>query len=75
MLNCRDLAREASDYMDHTLPWHRRWRLGFHLFICRNCRRFLRHLRITRRLIQLKQVEPANPQDVQRVVNHVCNHH
>lgn len=75
MLKCRDLAREASDYIEHSMPWHRRWRLAFHLFICINCRRFLRHLRITRRLARLRHNEPASAQEIQQVVDHVCKHH
>ena len=75
MLKCRDLAVEASDYLDKSLPWHRRWRLGFHLFICVRCRRFLRHLRIALRMGQLRGGATASQQEVQKVVDHVCKHH
>lgn len=74
MLTCRDVAREASDYIDHAQPWHRRWRMAFHIFICFYCRRFLRHLRVTRATTQQRGAEPASPQEVAQIVEHVCNH-
>ncbi len=74
MLKCRDVAREASDYLDKTQPWPRRLVLWFHLLICVHCRRFLRHLHITRRLGQLRGAATTQPEDVIRIVTHACKH-
>ena len=74
MLKCRDVAREASDYLDKAQPWPRRLGMWLHLLICYHCRRFLRHLRITQRLGLLRGSEPANPEEVKRIVEHACKH-
>lgn len=74
MLKCRDVAQEASDYIDNALPWPRRLGMWLHLFICTNCRRFLRHIRITQRLSALRGSGDAQPDEVSRIVDHVCKH-
>lgn len=74
MLKCRDVAQEASDFLDHAQPWTRRLAMWLHLFNCVHCRRFLRHLRITRRLGTLRGNEPASPEEVERIVKHACKH-
>lgn len=47
MLTCRHVMHLSSDYLDGTLPWHRRLGIRLHLFICDACRRYLRQLRAT----------------------------
>jgi hypothetical protein len=46
MLNCKQVATLASDYLDNNTSL--RWQIRLHLLMCANCRRFIRHLRITR---------------------------
>lgn len=68
MLKCRDVAHEASDYIDHNQTrWHRFW-FNVHLFICSNCRRFVRHVRTTRDFISKRDAVPASEQEVQKVM-------
>ena len=47
MLKCRHVMHLSSDYLDGTLPVHRRLAIRLHLFICDACRRYLRQLRAT----------------------------
>jgi hypothetical protein len=46
MLNCKQVATLASDYLDNNTPL--KWQIRLHLLMCANCRRFIRHLKITR---------------------------
>jgi len=52
MLSCRQLTSMASDYLDGALP--RRTRLGvrFHLLMCWMCRRYLRQLELTTKVLR-----------------------
>ena len=45
MLNCKQVATLASDYLDNETPL--KWQIRLHLLMCANCRRFIRHLKIT----------------------------
>ena len=46
MLNCKQVATLASDYLDNDTPL--KWQIRLHLLMCSNCRRFIRHLKITK---------------------------
>lgn len=46
MLSCKQVATIASDYLDNNTPL--KWQMRLHLLMCANCRRFVRHLEITR---------------------------
>jgi len=71
MLNCRDVAHEASDYIDHNLSgWRRLW-FRLHLFICFKCRRFVRHVLLTRNFMGQRPRVPAEDEQVQRVLRAV----
>lgn len=45
VLSCRDVTERASEYLDGDLPRWQRLRVRLHLFICRDCRRYVRQLR------------------------------
>lgn len=47
MLNCRDIAIQASDHIDKNLTFRQSLSYGFHLLLCGYCRKFVRHLRTT----------------------------
>ncbi len=45
MLSCKDVAQQASNYIDQQYSWRQRMAFRLHLFICRNCRRYISQLR------------------------------
>jgi hypothetical protein len=45
MLKCREIAETG---LPEGLPRGQRWRIALHQMMCRHCRRFLKHLRLTR---------------------------
>ena len=47
MLKCKNVAHLASDYLDKNTEGTLALRIHLHLILCANCRRFVRHLRIT----------------------------
>lgn len=71
MLNCRDVAHEASDYIDDNLSWWRRLMFRLHLFICHNCRVFVSHVHTTREFIRKRGTTNASPEQVQKVMSAV----
>lgn len=53
MLSCHDLAHHhASDYMDGQLGWRDGFRVRLHLLICVHCRRFIRQLKLVRKVLR-----------------------
>lgn len=50
MLSCKEVAHMASDYLDRQLAGNVNWKIRLHLLACSNCRRFIRHLKITKTL-------------------------
>lgn len=50
MLSCKEVAHLASDYLEQQLEGNLNWKIRLHLLACSNCRRFIRHLRITKTL-------------------------
>ena len=48
MLSCKQVATVASDYLDNNTPL--KWQIRLHLLMCANCRRFVRHLKITQQV-------------------------
>jgi hypothetical protein len=62
MLNCKQVATLASDYLDNNTPL--KWQIRLHLLMCANCRRFIRHLKITQhvsaRIVEKESIEDAD---------------
>jgi hypothetical protein len=57
MLKCRELVVEADALLDGDLGWRRRLALRLHLFLCVDCRRYLRQLKLM--LAALAHSRPA----------------
>lgn len=53
MLKCRDIESMASDYLDKKLSLRQRLAFKMHLFLCHNCRNYIRQLRTTVASIRL----------------------
>lgn len=47
MLSCKQVATLASQYLDKETNTSLTWKIRLHLMMCANCRRFIRHLKIT----------------------------
>lgn len=47
MFQCKDVAEEASNYLNKDLPLHKRVGLFLHLVVCSCCRNYLQQIRQT----------------------------
>lgn len=47
MLKCRDIEAMASDYLDKNLSMRQRMAFKLHLFLCHNCRHYIKQLKTT----------------------------
>lgn len=64
MLNCKQVAQRASDYLDRESGTMLTWQMRIHLMMCANCRRFIRHLRIAKTVAGQIRTEPVNAEEV-----------
>lgn len=60
MLNCKQVATLASQYLDQDVNTPLKWKIRMHLMMCANCRRFVRHLKITQAVT--KKTNIADPE-------------
>ncbi|MEH6566033.1 MAG: zf-HC2 domain-containing protein [Halopseudomonas sp.] len=67
MLTCRDLVARSSDLLDGELGLRQRLALRAHLAVCFRCRRFIRQLRVTQRVI--RQLPDAPLPELERLVS------
>lgn len=76
MLTCRDVAHEASDFIDHHQSWWHRVHFYLHLFICYRCRRLIRHVRLTRDFIRSRGRANASQEEVGAIMDTIrhCDH-
>lgn len=51
MLKCKDATRLVSQGLERPLGFRERWALRLHLWICDNCRRFERQMRLLRQAL------------------------
>ena len=51
MLNCRQMAERATDYLERKLGWRELPGYLMHLAMCPGCRAYLAQFRVTIRLI------------------------
>lgn len=59
MLNCREVLERADVYLANELSDWQRFQFKLHLLLCRNCRRYLKNLRLTQQVSQqLPLTEP-----------------
>ena len=59
MLKCRQIEQLASDYLDQDLSFPHRMAFKMHLFMCHNCRNYVRQLKITISSIRLMPVNQS----------------
>ena len=64
MLTCKQLAQVyASDYLDNSLTGWQRMNVRLHLAMCSHCRRFMRQMKLVRKVLG-KKPEPIDEQQV-----------
>lgn len=51
MLTCRELTELITSYMEGKVSLRQRLRIQMHLAMCRHCRRYLRQMKYTIRLL------------------------
>lgn len=52
MLNCREVAERASEYIDRELSWRGYLAIRMHLLMCRVCREYVRQLVLVTRALR-----------------------
>ncbi|HWV13991.1 MAG TPA: hypothetical protein VN030_01080 [Cellvibrio sp.] len=60
-LSCKEVSHLASDYLDKTSSTSLNWKIHLHLLACSCCRRFIRHLKITRQIAP-PLIQQASPE-------------
>ncbi len=69
MLTCKQVADTASDYLDGPTTFLQRLSLGFHLRICKHCRRYLKQLRLTIRVAsQLSTAVEPTDDEIEQII-------
>lgn len=53
MLTCKDATRLVSEGQERALGLRERWSLRVHLWLCDNCRRFERQVRLLRQAMRI----------------------
>lgn len=51
LLTCQQVATLASDYLDQQADGTLSFKIRVHLMMCANCRRFVKHLRLTKAVV------------------------
>ena len=71
MLNCNEVTHLASDHLDKNLNWKESFSLRMHIAMCKHCRRFIHHLRITKQCVHGMKENVASPDDVKHVLDNL----
>jgi hypothetical protein len=53
MLRCKEIMDLASDNLETSLPWPKRWEMKLHFLICKNCNRYVEQLRLIQKWASL----------------------
>ncbi|TDF77623.1 anti-sigma factor [Pseudomonas sp. H9] len=69
MLSCKELVARSSDYLDGQLTLGEKLLARQHLLFCKNCRRFIKQLRLTQATIQALPEAPVD--DVDEIVQRI----
>ncbi|MEX6504189.1 zf-HC2 domain-containing protein [Pseudomonas zhanjiangensis] len=52
MLSCKELVANSSDFLDSQLNLRQRLAVRMHLAMCYRCRRFIRQMRLSQRVLR-----------------------
>lgn len=78
MFQCKDIAEEASNYLDGDLPLGKRIGLFMHLVICSCCRNYLQQIRETINTIAVikpKEKDSTDTQALAQKLHEIACHH
>ncbi|AYF85773.1 zf-HC2 domain-containing protein [Pseudomonas sp. JS3066] len=53
MLTCKELVARSSELLDGELSFRERMAVRRHLMLCRNCRRFIKQMKLTQAVVRL----------------------
>ncbi|MPR02529.1 zf-HC2 domain-containing protein [Pseudomonas sp. MAFF 212408] len=63
MLTCKEQVARSSDYLDGQLTFRERLLVRHHLMFCRNCRRFIRQMRLLQATLKIMPDAPVEDAD------------
>ena len=63
MLTCKEQVARSSDYLDGQLSFRETLMVRHHLLFCRNCRRFMRQMRVMQATLKALQEKPEEGGD------------
>ncbi len=64
MLTCKEMVSRSSDYLDGELTLGERLLVRQHLLFCRNCRRFIKQMRLAQATVRALPEAPVADSDV-----------
>lgn len=65
MLSCKDINHLASDHIDNNLPFFKKIQFKLHLFMCHNCRNFIKQFKITVETLKKVNLPVETPENVE----------
>jgi cyanate permease len=71
MLKCKQIAERATDYLEEQQTWPQRRAWKLHLFMCVNCRRFVKQLNLTCDMCIDKKSPEASDKEVDAVMTKI----
>ncbi|MCW2267611.1 hypothetical protein D3C77_134670 [compost metagenome] len=71
MLSCKDLVARSSDYLDGQLTLGENLLARQHLLFCKNCRRFIKQMRLAQATIKALPEAPVD--DVDEIVQRLTD--
>ncbi|MBQ0754579.1 MAG: anti-sigma factor [Gammaproteobacteria bacterium] len=77
MLKCRDIPSEAEKFLAGELSFGQRVSVRLHLFMCYNCRRYMRQLRVLLGALPgVPAAQPVSDDEVEQVMQRLdqCRH-
>ena len=68
LLTCQQVATLASDYLDKHVDGKLDFKIRLHLMMCANCRRFVKHLKLTTTVAPHFVYKNTTPVDAESVL-------
>lgn len=68
MLSCKELVENGSEYLESDLSRWQRFNFKMHLFMCKNCKRYIHQLKQTIAMIGFSSHQKPSEELEQRLV-------